>query len=273
MIKKFVIYASVIAGLLCILCSCLSQGVNKISIGYENFEAIRTFKIDKNDYGTIYISGIGEDTGLESSFEVLSLYWFGNWAEGWTEVRFTATGSLSLTLNGKSGTAIVSSPIELVSIEDVKIRYRDTIIEHDNARRQFEGRSDRLQAASDILREHGHLFWKNDAEIKYPSFTLKGKQKDEDFVHAVQNLFFPELYSYIEPYSASGKEALARSGELFWDTGYTKTVFPEHFHEVRNSGTIYRDWVESKRYVYFLYMFEEVFGKEAVGKVLPVEEK
>ena len=163
--------------------------------------------------------------------------------------------------------------IEIVAVEDVKIRYRDTIIEHDAAVRQFQGRSDRIAAAVEILKENGSLFWSSEAEIKYPRYSIKGSLKEKGFVNAVQQLFFPELFGYVSPYIQSEKEEFIRADEYSWDAGYTKKVFPEHFHEVRNSGTIYRDWIESKRYFYFLYRYNEVFGKEAVGKQLHLELK
>lgn len=275
MIKKgfgsflFVLYALVF------LSSCLTQGVKKVSGTVSDLETVQVLKLNDADYGTIYVSGIlsSNDAGSESKFEILSLYWFNNWVEGWTEVRFSASGTLDISINGKSADAFIAVPIEIVAVEDVKIRYRDTIIEHDAAVRQFQGRSDRIAAAVEILKENGSLFWSSEAEIKYPRYSIKGSLKEKGFVNAVQQLFFPELFGYVSPYVQSEKEEFIRADEYSWDAGYTKKVFPEHFHEVRNSGTIYRDWIESKRYFYFLYRYDEVFGKEAVGKQLHFELK
>lgn len=271
--KKNIHLIMFLCGILILFSSCLSQGVKKVSLDYAESEGLVVAKVDKKDYGTIYISGIVNSAGSGSKFEVVSLYWFNNWAEGWSEVRFAASGSLDISGDEINPQAFIATPIDLIAIEDVKIRYRDTIIEHDTALRQFQGRSDRIQAAVDVLRENGSLFWANEAAITYPRYELRGPQRNEGFVAVVQRFFFPELFGFVEPYGPSNKEDLVRSDEYYWDTAYTKNVFPEHFHEVRNSGTIYRDWVESKHYFYFLYMFDEFIGNKAVGKVLPLKIK
>ncbi len=272
MIKKYCMFSLSIVSLF-LLSSCLSQGVKKVSDSFSDEENLVILKIQESDYGTVYIGGLTSSSPKGFGMDVVSLYWFGSWAEGWTEIRFNASGHLDAVPEGKEADIFIVSPIELISIEDVKIRYRDTIIEHDAAMRQFLGRNDRIKASVEIIKENASVLWKSESAGKSPFYVVTGVHKNESFVNKVQQFLFPEFYSYLEGYSPSTETEFQRDGEIKWDTGYTKKVFPEHFQEVRNSGTIYRDWIETKRYFYFLYMFDEDFGKNAAGKVFSAQIK
>ena len=41
---------------------------------------------------------------------------------------------------------------------------------------------------------------------------------------------------------------------MSWDVAYTKNTFPEYMIEIRNTGTLFRDWEESTDLIYFMYL-------------------
>lgn len=271
MIKKnLILFCGCVVILSLFFTSCLSQGVKKVSEeqGYE--ENSLSIKIETPKYGTIYISGIADKGDSYTRLTVLSYYWFESWAEGWTEVRFAASGNLDLVIDEEEVIAFISSPLTLEYVEDVKIRYRDTIIEGDTGLRQFQGRFDRINAAVLILKDNASLFWDTDREINFPKYTRSGSQEKKGFSYIAEQFFLPEIYGYMDSYISSDKDEKVRVEDVYWNTAYTKKMFPEHFHEVRNSGTWFRDWVEASRLFYMMYMFDELFGQNATGRGIKV---
>ena len=46
--------------------------------------------------------------------------------------------------------------------------------------------------------------------------------------------------------------------DINWNTGFTERVFPQELIEVRNSGTLFRDWEEALGWIYMEYEWENI---------------
>lgn len=174
------------------------------------------------------------------------LRWFNNWHDGWTEADIPAEGTIVVTADSSSKTGLeVSSiePIALSDAEDARIRYRDTILSGDQAAALFNRRLGRVEAASAWLAE-----------------TIPEAATYRQFAASSSRLLFPEAYGYPEGVKRSAKIKENRTaGEGYlWDTDYTASAIPEVLREVRNSGTLFRDWEESSELFYFMYVQEKL---------------
>lgn len=196
----------------------------------------------------IFVNGFLDSDG---TLQAESVTWFTNWRDGWTEANISASGSLRVEGSGKEAKLAVVEPVAFVSVESARIRYRDRIIYGDEAARLLERRILRAETAALALLEafNGRHF---------PSFTAKKKsERPASFEYAAGQYLFPERYGYPEGSKPSPKNAENRTrGEgLEWDTGYTGTIDPQ-LAEVRDSGTLWRDWEECAGLFYFIYQME-----------------
>jgi len=191
--------------------------------------------------GTVASAADGRKTMMLESFD-----WFDNWHDGWTEADFAASGTLILEKEGSGWTLTQADVPVLEYAERATIRYRDTIIEGDDALKRLSWRYDRIAAASGFL---GNVL--GDA---YPD--------PAGFRNEAGKFLFPEAYGYA-PGKKPGIDANAdrvKAEGIAWDTSYTAAVFPPEFADVRNTGTLYRDWEESADLFYVLYVWDHIFG-------------
>jgi hypothetical protein len=223
---------------------------------------------------------------------------FTNWANGWTEGRYEASGNLELspapgaapgaapdaagdatTEDGAAGGAAtaytidVTDPPTLWSVVEGEVRYYDTYYRGDDGVAKVRARVDRLRELSRILRDDFDL-----APV-YRSMR-RGSGERRPFHSAVHPLLFPELADgELAPAVASRvdlsrEELLAEPTEIgsdiAWSVRYTETVFPENLHALRNSGTIFRDYEEAFELFYSFYNLNYLTA-ELSGTVVTLE--
>ncbi len=175
------------------------------------------------------------------SLRVEYIHWFSNWKDGWTEAVLRAEGNLCIkTDSAKPG---IRENMRILSVDYARIRYKDNILGNDEGIKTFQRRLSRIEAA---------VAWLSDT-----AGERKPMQEKEFTAWAGKNLF-PEIYGYPEGFSASkpGKDSRIRGEGIRWDTVWTTNRFPRELQEVRNSGTLYRDWEETTSLFYFLYTWE-----------------
>ena len=104
------------------------------------------------------------------------MYWFSNWCNGWTEINFSAAGTITAEQTEKRTVTVhVTSPITIAAPEKAAIRYKDTLLEHDRALTQIANRWDRIQAVCGWLSLNGIGY--EDAAAALPGIQRK-KNKD-----------------------------------------------------------------------------------------------
>lgn len=185
--------------------------------------------------------------------EAEELQWFSNWHEGWSEAVIMVTGTLRLTNTGSGWQVQRISPVRTDYAAQGAIRYRDTRLTGDAGTDAVSRRLNRISAAVAFLSEA------LDGE-QFTRFTVDSKKvRESSFEYRAGRLLFPEQYGYPEgtEESTNGREYNRGEG-LRWDTGYTELYVPETLHDVRNSGTLYRDWEETGELFYYMYTLENL---------------
>lgn len=122
----------------------------------------------------------------ETTVYVTGVRLFANWANGWTEAVFEASGTLrSAPVEAGDGSRIslhVEEPVELWTLEEGGIRYYDTYLLGDEGRGRVRGRVNRLQEVAQWMRERGgpDAYGSDSREGRY------GRAMVDDVRHAVQ---------------------------------------------------------------------------------------
>lgn len=203
--------------------------------------------------GSVVSSPDGRKTLTVESFR-----WFDNWHDGWTEARIAASGIVILEKKDDGWTVAPQERPVLEYVENATVRHRDTIIERDDGLRRFSWRYDRIAAVSGFLKT-----------------VLQDETPDPAaFRTEAGKYLFPEVYGHAvrRESRSEGKVDRVKAEGISWDTRYTADAFPAEFAEVRNTGTLYRDWVESADLFYVLYVWDQLSGFRA-GNARVIEEK
>lgn len=181
---------------------------------------------------------IRQVAGLVYEIELTELRYFGNWHRGWTEAEFQASGILSLSYEGDHWVGRIVETPEIGMVKRAKLRYMDSFLRDDQAAEAVQNRMERIGAAIDVWREDcGSWF-----ERPVKQGGLFNREKRKSFSGTVGPVFFPEVYGYSP---GSWREGPMVHGDgRSWDTAYTKSRFPEQLWNVRDTGTLYRDWEE-----------------------------
>lgn len=193
--------------------------------------------------GAYTLSGQAEKLdGSSYTVTLERLDWFNNWQDGWTEASVPLEGKLLLTEADGSWTASkIEKPVPARTIS-AQIRHRNTIIEGNQAADLFDRRLERVRAAAAWLAAEENFSPADGNEF----FALAGK------------VMFPEEYGYAEGYDRPAENADFASGEgMKWNRTYSERSIPEHLREVRDSGTLWRDWEESRELFYIAYTWEK----------------
>ena len=195
--------------------------------------------------GSVEPQGSVETAGADAYLMTVDqMHWFSNWHDGWTEADITTTGTLLLEKNGTKWDVTVLSKLVPEQTTQAKLRYRDTIKRNDEAVSLMNRRIERITATVEWLSK------------KLPSDRFSENGGIKAFGKEAGSILFPELYGYPAGTEKSADTAENRSrGEGYsWDIAYTKETFPEYMKEIRNSGTLFRDWEESTDLIYFMYL-------------------
>lgn len=180
------------------------------------------------------------------------LSWFSSWHNGWTEAEIILSGVVSLEENNGHLSVRPVSPVQAEYAESAAIRYRDLRLSGREGTDTFNRRLSRISAAVAYLRE----------ELNHEDFPVymarSRKERNRAFYLRAGAVLFPEVYGYPEgtAESADVKENRSRGEGIVWDTVYTVEQMPEQLHDVRNTGTLYRDWEETAELFYYVYVLE-----------------
>ncbi len=198
------------------------------------------------------ISGItAEENGVEILY-ITSVRMFSNWAGGWTEGFFEASGKYEMEKYEDTYKLTQIDPFELWDITSGEIRYHDTYYRGDDGLWKVKNRVDRLKEISRILID----------EQSKPEMST-------DLFKDIYPFLFPELYKFDKLESngllpAEFREAnlepeTVKSSGIEWRTDYSRAVFPEQIWELRDSGTLYRDAQEAPEIFRAIYNLEYYF--------------
>lgn len=234
-----------------------------------------SFKITGLFPDKIWIEGSWRPEGKGSYvLEASSLHWFSNWYDGWTDASFEYASRFKLMQVEAGWTlAVVESqfPGEAMS---ASIRYRDAVLDQQSAIKHFCNRWDRIRATASFLKGRETVAVTGQNAV-YPPFRLKKDKSGISFFARNSKLLFPEIYGYktveeMERYRDS-KKAVAE--DIKWNLAYTEDTFPENLREIRDTGTMFRDWEESAELFYLATWHAEMLESAARNSIISVTEE
>ncbi len=220
----------------------------------------------RNDALTIRSGFLGEGVkvhGIKTSdengtiWEIEKVEYFASWDRGWTEAVFTAEGLLRFSLKNAVWEVTVVETPEILAVEMASVRLQDSFYKGDQALSILRNRWARIHAAV--------------TELPPEQFSEKPRGS---FDNSYGPVYFPELYGYgpggvpIGPY-VTGEE-------MKWDTGWTAKNLPEFLREVRDSGTLFRDWEEGLELWYLAaqwnFFWESADFKNSLSQIIESKE-
>ncbi|HOT62144.1 MAG TPA: hypothetical protein PLU93_04715 [Treponemataceae bacterium] len=210
------------------------------------------------------LEGTVRDSGDRVEFLVERAHWFSNWHDGWTEAEFSASGTLVLARNGESWTLSAPTPPRLEYPTAAIIRYRDTVIDGDEGLNLFERRWNRIEASRDLLK-------KKLGSDHYEVFVAdKKRDRPSSFFHVAGRFLFPEVYGNADgsDHEMPPRDRRAKAEGIAWDLDYTEATFPEQFREIRDSGTLFRDWEECGPLFFLTYNWDWAFSAQLPASAL-----
>lgn len=234
--KKSALLIIVIFSQVVLLTSCLST---KIDIGKKTDLCALEYP-NQNDDFIIRVYGVLDST--KTKLQVTQLYWFDNWRNGWTEIRFAASGEISIEKKKIRTIYTITQPLKLEFPEAAKVRFKDTYLTGQDALKAVNNRLSRIESINEVLAEKFELFEKKRFNLRCGAYLFPEKYKESI------EFFKLDLLS---------KKILGDG--TYWNENYTKEVFPEYMWEARNSGTFYRDWEEANDLIYILFNWNIIF--------------
>jgi hypothetical protein len=187
----------------------------------------------------------GSAPDAKGGFYLTSLEYLSGTVAGWNEYAMDISGSGALALGETKAVLRISDAPQAAEIARGRIHRYDTRITGSEALTSLRNRRERIAALAG---------WMNSRED-----APTGLERNA-FERYWKPILLPEMVGvYRRP---KGWELRAdrwvRAEDIRWNTGYTERVFPEELREVRNSGTLLRDWEEAPGWIYLAYEWERI---------------
>jgi hypothetical protein len=180
------------------------------------------------------------------NFYLKSLDYLGGNSAGWVEFSMALSGGGTFVSWGYGATLRLRPPIEAALISGGKIRRGGTLLSGEDALRALNNRYERIQALTGWMREAPQ------------SFSVF-----EDFEAHWKPILLPELVPRKKrpPLYNTGDEARwVMAEQVRWNTAYTEKILPEELRFLRDSGTLKRDWEESREWIFLIYAWDHIFN-------------
>jgi len=212
-----------------------------------------SFVITLNKYPTMRFRASGPDERGE--FSLLSLDYLGGSPQGWNEFRLDLVGEGKLVLEGSTAAISVhQDSVEPIQISFARIKRYDTRLSGNEALSLLRNRHERVKAIAE---------WMNSREDAPKEIYIKY------FDEYWKRILFPEIVSKNKRPAGwqQDNDQWQRAEGVRWNKGYTERMFPEELREIRNSGTLLRDWEEALDWIYNEHgwgRIQEMLGRETV---------
>ncbi|MCL2127086.1 MAG: hypothetical protein FWH38_02430 [Treponema sp.] len=206
----------------------------------------RSVAITLDDFPAVKIRGTAPDE--QGNFELKSLDYLGSSAHGWNEYRLDLFGAGKLKLGDTAASLSLPGAVEAVQISSGSIKRYDTRITGTEAVSSLRNRRERILALAE---------WMNSEENPYAGNAAAEVKSQDDFEKYWKPVLFPEITRkkkipviYIGDSWQHEDDQWQKAEGIRWNTGYTEKVFPELLRNIRNSGTMLRDWEEAPDWLF-----------------------
>lgn len=264
MIKKLILIF-----LLCLSFFSCKTGDTRTQWIYTQGKLEGTFHVDHRNQAilTLPYSSRTEVSGeafLEESgdwvFHTDELSLFYNWHNGWTESILSMQGVVILKKTGPEDwkLEILEEP-RILSVKEGQIRYKRDRIYGDRARDMMSRRLNRSLALAAMIPPLS-------ADEDYDFHHKKKGYYSEEYIEDLESFLFPERYgfnqAFPEPESdLNKKDRYIKNEEVKWDTSYTQMYFSPDLHDIRNSGTLYRDYEEASQLIILCAQWHKIWNE------------
>ena len=207
----------------------------------ENRDAEQSILIILNNFPMMKLRASLPDEN--NSFFLTSLEYLAGNTHGWNEFTLLLVGDGRLSL-GETAVLEGLNEIEPIQITAGRIHRFDTRITGDDAVTALHNRRERIVVLADWM-----------ISLNGPKAqTIRG------FNNHWKPIIFPEIVSRRNRPDGwlQDDDILQRDEDINWNTGYTERIFPQELWDVRNSGTLLRDWEEALSLVYLEYNWDNI---------------
>jgi hypothetical protein len=206
-------------------------------LGKDPKDPVIEFKVKENKDGSF--KGIltspfihwGEFTGetvihdnQDIEFYIERFEYLDKWPNGWTEGIHEASGIILFQKQGDNWEAIVREEIEIWDIVKGEIRYFNDYYRDNKGLGKVKNRMERIRALNDFIKESG----------------------------------FPEYFGSLKKETPSGLEFIKTIKNFLFDKS---TVYPDTLQNIKESGTVMRDFEEASGLMYMEYNMEYFLKK------------
>jgi len=194
-----------------------------------------------------------ESPNQTEEFTLKSLDYLGGNTHGWNEYRLDLFGSGTVSLGATTASLSINGEIEPVEISFGKIKRYDTRITGTEALTSLRNRRERII----VLTE-----WMNSRD----DTPAAGFSNIKTFENYWRPVLFPEMVAKKKrpEHWQQEDDRMVAAENINWNVGYTDREFPDVLREIRNSGTMLRDWEEALDWIFFEYEWEGI--KERLAK-------
>jgi hypothetical protein len=179
-----------------------------------------------------------------------SLDYLGGNSSGWVEFSMVLSGrGTFISRDGGVSTLRLKPPTDAALISGGKIRRAGTLLSGEDALRALNNRYERIRALTEWMRQG--------------EAPPQAAGSLENFESYWKPLLLPELVPRKKrPRLYSAGEGLRRvtAEQVRWNTAYTEKILPEELRSLRDSGTLKRDWEESREWIFLIYAWDHIFN-------------
>lgn len=185
----------------------------------------------------------------KGEFILTSLDYLGGSVHGWNEYRMDLFGSGNLVTDDTTARFSISGEIETVQITSGRIRRYDTRITGSEALASLRNRHERIISLAEWLNTYDDYTTGDLAKTGIDAF--EAYWKPVLLPETVKNKKRPENWQ-------QESDLWVNAEGIRWNSGYTERTFPEELWNVRNSGTMLRDWEEAMDWIFNEYEWARI---------------
>jgi hypothetical protein len=180
-------------------------------------------------------------------FRLNSLRFLSSHTTGWNEFTREISGNGVFRVEGDQAALRLNGPVDPLDISEGKIRLKDTRLMGEEALQALRNREERITALVQWMYSQDGV----------PVFA-----NQRSFERYWKPILFPEQVSKKKrPRTWNEAGAVwARAEDIRWNIRYTEILFPKELQEVRNSGTLLRDWEEALSWIYLEYEWDRIIA-------------